>query len=331
MSRIDSARHRAIEVSSVHAPAGRRNGPPPTMSSIGRERARSPGTRASCRRRRRRQPDQRADGPVAGRVQVITTRRFGHGRGPYLRDAGARGRAGHPNSRRQDRHRRRAVVRRCHRVGVASLRIFGNAPRRSRRPGGITRSTCFLESVLPSPAGRSPRPEEARCPLRPIPIARRSPKVSHATPWPRSGDVMSDVREWVDGERIVRVAGLDGAAARSGRRAPRSTPWCRPACGPPARRWPTGAAHMRSGSRRRRQGCSVGWWAWSSRCCRRSASRGRGRARPDGRPPRTRTRGGRWWRSRRRRARPRPILTGSTSSGCGARAPASDSRAWSGG
>src|SRR5207245_10172219 len=38
------ARQRAIDVSSVHAPAGRLNGPPPTMSAMG---ASVPGTRNS--------------------------------------------------------------------------------------------------------------------------------------------------------------------------------------------------------------------------------------------------------------------------------------------
>lgn len=35
MSTIDSARHSAIDVSSIHAPAGSPKGPPPTMSAIG--------------------------------------------------------------------------------------------------------------------------------------------------------------------------------------------------------------------------------------------------------------------------------------------------------
>ena len=34
-STSDSARHSAIDVSSVHAPGGNANGPPPTMSRTG--------------------------------------------------------------------------------------------------------------------------------------------------------------------------------------------------------------------------------------------------------------------------------------------------------
>jgi CYTH domain-containing protein/CHAD domain-containing protein len=81
VSTIDSARHSAIDVSSVHAPAGRPNGPPPTMSVTG---SNVPGARNSTVVPTASPAARPSRAPIARSCAVWSSARPVEGKGPEV-------------------------------------------------------------------------------------------------------------------------------------------------------------------------------------------------------------------------------------------------------